>query len=336
MADVGRSPDKTHFAACMEQRPPSPADLAEFFRTRKVGFDRCLEPLMQCAETAIRAHSIQNRQTISLLQNDNHVLAWQPRFSRAGPEVRLRMVGRNEASTFSGFCSQHDTTLFRPLDTKPLDIADQEQLFLLAYRAITCELHAIMTGVMQLQTLYTARADRGVDVADETSHAGQKAVEQMLLSWATWRYRFEYYDQPMLSGAHGDVVHEVITFGGQAPCLAASSFITVKDVPVAENLVGVAINILPVSPSRTVAVFSCARQHQASVRAALNRVLGAIGDTQKYELSKLVLSRISNVLFAPAHVAKWRPGKAEKIVAAFVGTVRTQQDVGDDVDFMLF
>jgi hypothetical protein len=47
---------------------PKPEDLAEFFRTRKIGFDRCLEPTMQCGEPAIRAHSIQNRQTIALLE----------------------------------------------------------------------------------------------------------------------------------------------------------------------------------------------------------------------------------------------------------------------------
>ena len=58
-----------------------PEDLAEFFRTRKIGFGRCLEPTMQCGEPAIRAHSIQNRQTIELLERDNHVIAWQPRFS---------------------------------------------------------------------------------------------------------------------------------------------------------------------------------------------------------------------------------------------------------------
>jgi hypothetical protein len=60
-----------------------PEYLAEFFRTRKIGFGRCLEPTMQCDEPAIRAHSIQNRQTITLLEQDNHVLAWQPRLSVA-------------------------------------------------------------------------------------------------------------------------------------------------------------------------------------------------------------------------------------------------------------
>jgi hypothetical protein len=81
----------------------SPDELAEFFRVRRIGFGRCLEPTMQCVQPAIRAHSMQNGQTITLLENENHVIAWQPRFSEAGPDVALRKVGRNEASTFYGF-----------------------------------------------------------------------------------------------------------------------------------------------------------------------------------------------------------------------------------------
>jgi hypothetical protein len=206
---------------------------------------------MQCDQPAIRAHSIQNRQTIALLEQDNHVLAWQPRFSQAGPDIALRRIGRNDASTFMGFCNQHDTDLFRPLDTKALDGADREQLFLLAYRGITSELHAIMIGVVQLQSL--SRVERGADSPDSSSPAGQKALGQMLLSWATWRYRHSYYDEPLLHRSFDGVEHDVLDLNDQAPCLAASSFITVKDVPLNEELVGVAINILPVSETRTVA-----------------------------------------------------------------------------------
>lgn len=291
---------------------------------------------MQCGEPAIRAHSIQNRQTIALLEKDNHVLAWQPRFSQAGPDIALRRIGRNGASTFAGFCNQHDTELFRPLDTKALDAADREQLFLLAYRGITCELHAIMTGVVQLQSLYTARVERGADSPDSSSPAGQKAVEQMLLSWATWRYRHRYYDEPLLRQSFDGVEHDVIDLNDQAPCLAVSSFITLKDVPVDQDLVGVAINILPVSDTSTVAVFSYAKQDQGIVRAALDRILGSTGDVQKYELSKLVLSRISNVLISPRRFDQWGAEKAKKTTDAFVRTVQSQQDVGEDVDFMLF
>jgi len=315
---------------------PKPEDLAEFFRTRKIGFGRCLEPTMQCGDPAIRAHSIQNRQTIALLERDNHVIAWQPRFSQAGPDIALRRIGRNDASTFAGFCNQHDTELFRPLDTKPLDGADREQLFLLAYRGITCELHAIMTGAVQLQSLYTARIERGVESPDSSSPAGQKAVEQMLLAWATWRYRHAYYDEPLLRQAFEGVEHEVIDLNDQVPCLAASSFITLKDVPVDQELIGVAINILPVSETKTVAVFSYAKKDQGVVRAALDRILGSTAYVQKYELSKLVLSRISNVLISPAHFDQWSAERAKKITDAFLRTVQSQEDVGEDADFMLF
>ncbi len=315
---------------------PKPKTWLSSFGARKIGFGRCLEPTTQCDQPAIRAHSIQNRQTIALLEQDNHVLAWQPRFSQAGPDIALRRIGRNDASTFAGFCNPHDTELFRPLDTKPLDGADREQLFLLAYRGITCELHAILTGVVQLQNLYTARVERGADFRDSSSSAGQKAAEQMLLSWATWRYRHSYYDEQLLRRSFDGVEHDVIDLNDQVPCVAASSFITVKDAPLNEELIGVAINILPVSETRTVAAFSYAKKDQGSVRAALDRILGSTGDVQKYELSKLVLSRISNVLISPRHFDHWGEERKEKIVGAFLRTVESQQDVGEDADFMLF
>ena len=315
---------------------PESEELAEFFRIRNVNFGKCLEPTMQYDQLAIRAHSIQNRQTITLLEQDNHVIAWQPRFSQAGRDIALRRIGRNEASTFAGFCNQHDTELFRSLDTKPLDGADREQLFLLAYRGITCELHAIMTGIVQLQSLYTARIERGVDSPDSSSPAGQKAVEQMLLAWATWRYRHRYYDEPLLHQSFDGVEHDVIDLNAQVPCLAASSFITVKDAPLDQELIGVAINILPVSKTRTVVAFSYAKRDQGSVRAALDRILGSAGDVQKYELSKLVLSRISNVLISPRHFDQWGAERAKKVAEAFLRTVESQQDVGEDADFMLF
>ena len=95
----------------------------------------------------------------------------------------------------------------------------------------------------------------------------------MLLSWATWRYRHRYYDEPLLRQSFDVVEHDVIALNDQAPCLAASSFITLKDVPVDQALAGVAINILPVSETLTVAVFSYAKQDQGIVRAALDRSL---------------------------------------------------------------
>ena len=105
---------------------------------------------MQCSQQVIRAHSIQNGQAIELLAEDDHVIAIQPHYSATAPELQFRPIGRSEASTFPGFCNQHETEIFRPLDIKPLDTTDKEQLFLLAYRSISRELHAIMDGASKV------------------------------------------------------------------------------------------------------------------------------------------------------------------------------------------
>ena len=54
---------------------------------------------------------------------------------------RFKLIGINKASTFTGFCQRHDTELFSPLETRPFT-ASKEQLFLLAYRALSKELYA--------------------------------------------------------------------------------------------------------------------------------------------------------------------------------------------------
>jgi hypothetical protein len=157
----------------------------------------------------------------------------------------------------------------------------------------------------------------------------------MLLSWATWRYREKYFDQPLLAGNFGTLAHDVIVLQSR-PCLAASSFVAMKDIDLAGDLVGTAINILPVTDTKTVAVFSYASQDRGAVRAMLDRMLKATGDYQKYELSKLILSRISNILISPRHFVTWSSEKTRKVTEAFLASVQLQSDVEEDLDLMLF
>jgi hypothetical protein len=110
----------------------------------------------------------------------------------------------------------------------------------------------------------------------------------------------------------------------------------VKDIHFDEELVGTAINILPVSETETVTIFAYANRDRGAVHATLNRILESCGDLQKYELSKLVLNRISNVLISPRHFETWKLSKVKKITQGFMQTVRTERDVDDDQELMLF
>jgi hypothetical protein len=182
--------------------------LNEAFRIYNWQFGKCLAPCMQCQNTPIQAHSIQNARVIDLLEESGHVMALSPRFSPSGPDIRFRRIGRHVASAFPGFCNHHDTQIFEPLDKKPLDPTDQKQLFLLAYRGLSRELHATMDFVSKIQSMHVFRVEQGIDSADVATPVGLKAVEQMLFSWTLWKYRDRHYDEALRTNDLSGITHE--------------------------------------------------------------------------------------------------------------------------------
>jgi hypothetical protein len=124
-------------------------------------------PTLDCGKPAIRAHSIQNGGTLGELCDDNHVyvlrakptLDYQPRM----PEfVR---VGRNQATTFTGLCNEHDTALFLPIESRPLDLSDPEHVFLMTYRSALRGAHAAIENAR-----WSSNAARRLSEEEHTGH----------------------------------------------------------------------------------------------------------------------------------------------------------------------
>jgi hypothetical protein len=312
--------------------------LSEAFRIYNWQFGKCLAPSMQCQNAPIQAHSIQNARVIDLLEEKGHVMALAPRFSPSGPDIRFRQIGRNEASTFPGFCNQHDTQIFEPLDKRPFDPTDQEQLFLLTYRGVSRELHATMDAVSKIQSLHVFRVEQGIDPADQLTPIGMKAVEQMLFSWTTWKYRDRHYDEALRTRDFCGITHEVLTLKNQRPALAVSSLISLDDMrPGDPDFPGVAVNVLPVTDDTTILIFSYARPITGKVRSSsLDRILTASGDHQKYELSKLIIARTDNFIVAPTHFRAWSADKVERLEHSAVESVVAGRDPEEHQDLMLF
>lgn len=313
---------------------PAPEDLQRFFKMAKWRFEKCLEPHMTCPEKAVRAHSIQNARVFDLLSDKNHVLMFGLHLSNERPRVQLKKIGRNEASTFPGFCSQHDAEIFRELDTKRLDLSDEEQLFLLAYRSITRELHATMEAASKIQSAYLGRVERGWDRADEPSDAGIFAVQKMVIAWETWRYRYRTFDKALLSRRFDEVDHDIIQLA-VPPSAAASCLFSIDEVPFEEDVLRVSLNVLPLSVFHSVAIFSYTKAEAPLARLALSRILRANGEQQTYELSKLIIERMENFALNPAHVARWKKEKLDAIKDAFTSTMFAH-GIHDDANLMLF
>lgn len=194
-----------------------------------------------------------------------------------------------------------------------------------------------MDAVSKIQSIHVFRVEQGIDPADQLTPIGMKAVEQMLFSWTTWRYRDQHYDGALRTRDFSGITHQVLTLQNQRPALAVSSFISLEDMrPGDPDFSGVAVNILPVTDDTTIVIFSYARPIAGKVRSSLDRILTASGDHQKYELSKLIIARTSNFIVAPAHFRGWSADKVERLEHSAVESVVVGRDPEEHQDLMLF
>jgi hypothetical protein len=291
---------------------------------------------MACKNAAIRAHSVQNAGAIDLIARNDHVIMLRPSFSNEKMDIEFKSMGRNRASTFTGLCNEHDTNIFKPIDTRPFDRQDKEQLFLLAYRSVCRELHAIMEAAVKNQSVYRSRVERGIDAVDATSVAGQMATDFMIISYETYQYRANNFDRPLLEEKFDTIKHDIIEISHPAAIFAVSSLFSLDEMRNEHDVVRVVLNVFPITNSRSLAVFSYTSADQNKARAALDRVLTSTGAYQKYELSRLILSRIENFLISPAHFDTWSAEKVSRIKAAFANTIVNREQVPDHPDMMLF
>jgi hypothetical protein len=119
---------------------------------------RCLAPGEGCLEKAISAHSIPKSCVLNQICEDNHVVMPITRpESDLMPALEFKRVGKNKASTFTGLCAKHDNEIFQPIDRFPFDTTNVQNLFLLAFRSVLNELHAVMQSAILLQTAYQKR-----------------------------------------------------------------------------------------------------------------------------------------------------------------------------------
>lgn len=99
----------------------------------------CLAPnemKPSCSGPIVAAHSVQrNGYGLCMIAEAGHVLALTP--DRTG-EPKMVKIGVRNASTFTGFCGYHDTTIFAPIERSEFEL-EPEQVFLHLYRSFCRE-----------------------------------------------------------------------------------------------------------------------------------------------------------------------------------------------------
>jgi hypothetical protein len=260
---------------------------------------------------------------LDLLVHDGHVKALRKRIDKkAGPVIFFDDVGRNQATTFAGFCSQHDADIFKPIDTLAFQSTEPEHLFLVAYRAVARELHAVMEGACKIQSTYKKRVELKMDSGDEPSPSGMLAVEHMMKSYLTHLYK-QTFDQAFVSRQHNNVLNDVIKLDHDEATVAVCSLFSIDGISRNNDSVRMVLNLIPLNSKESRVVFSYLPEDASVAQSFLSPILAANGFYQKYLLSKLILNNCENFVVSPAYYLNWSPEKKKAVTDYFTQTLFT-------------
>jgi hypothetical protein len=271
------------------------------FRVWNGKYIQCLEPREACTRRSIQAHSIQNGAILEMLQHDGHVV--MPRLKldlSSGPSVRFELVGRNKATTFTGLCADHDTSIFAPIETASIDVKNELHLFLLAYRAVLKETHITIEGAIKNQLAFQEKVRLGLIPGDRQTPDGLRATDFLVNCYETYLYKREF-DQIYLGEDFHKLHHHTVFLKHTAPTIAANSLLASADnVQNPSETERIALNIFPEAQGTHV-VFSYLSRQEPFVKAHLSDILNAAGHRRLYLISTFVLRNCENFVIAPKY-----------------------------------
>lgn len=293
-----------------------------FYSTIKSTFNKCHYPTIECVEPAIRAHSVQNGKVLSLLSREGHVIMITQNANNFEnpPELEFRKISRHKATTFTGLCNSHDTELFKPIDTEPIDISSNEHLFLMAYRSLIREYHVNCETAVKLQSTYRALLAKGEINEHDTSFPMRVATNQLILAHTLFKYKSEW-DLAYLHKAWGRVDHIALDLGPCPPTIAASGqYQTKRQVVAADYPSCIIINVYP-QGNRCYAVYSYLSEHSDDAKPEICRIQEADGHYRKYLISKQILRHVENFVLSPVFFEHFSKEKIRAIVDYFGETM---------------
>lgn len=96
-----------------------------------------------CEKTAIKSHALQKNGILNQISEKNHLFQFSnvPPFQKSKKgNFELSRIGINDVYTFPGFCNEHDSSLFKIIESKDLDLESDKCINLFSYRALCQEI----------------------------------------------------------------------------------------------------------------------------------------------------------------------------------------------------
>lgn len=217
-----------------ENQEPLPSWEAESQYKRAFSKKTCLAPAAwrrECSSQIAMAHTVPRRGSLKKIAHSGHVYSFVfslKRIAQAQGILSPELIGINRASTFTGFCSNHDNAIFAPLEKQDFT-ATPEQCFLLGYRALAREVFtknaaASLSGLRR-------DIDRGKNLSDQFAIQTLNYIHEIGLQAGVrdGAYHKEAYDQILVSRRFECVRAYIIEIEAPPPVMCCGGFFPEQD-----------------------------------------------------------------------------------------------------------
>jgi hypothetical protein len=140
-----------------------------------------------CKSIAINSHLLQRNGILNSISENNHVVEIKStdtfKWDGKVPPLELKRVGLNNALSLSLFCADHDSAIFKKIETPPLDFCNYQMQLLLSYRVICAELRKkelnveLFTRLLNSETLYGSLSENHIKTFLKGSQRGIEDIK---------------------------------------------------------------------------------------------------------------------------------------------------------------
>lgn len=160
------------------ERPELAKIFTDCAKKARLTTNNCLFP--GCNNTSINSHIMQKNGILSSISEDRHL--WEFNVDHFKKEYFLfKKTGINTIYTFLGFCNQHDTNLFKKIETEgQINFEDYESCALFALRTLSNELWLkLVVNKMHLCVLNHPETISDVYLVNNAIKQGEIAIQDL-------------------------------------------------------------------------------------------------------------------------------------------------------------
>lgn len=303
-----------------------------FFKNLKSSDKRCWAPGGNCNSKPINAHSIQNSKVLEILSLDGHVIMPKEKIVHKGeiPIVGFTEIGRGEASTFTGLCQKHDKEIFSPIDDFDIDLDNNQQLFLIAYRSIFKKYHNLVSNAISVNKIYEDQVKVGRATHDPEDLSLNWTMIQYIRAWGAYRYK-GIFDGAYLAHQYDIVKHDKFSFKHKRPTVAMSALYWLEiEKPDSAQVPWIALNIFP-TQTETHIIFSYLAEDEEYIKSEIQGILNASAKRRLWQVSERIIGASENFVISPTYWNSLSKKKRDTIVTYYQDTLSDKKSFDGDI-----